>query len=149
MDEILRSLGDLLLQAIPTFLLVVFLVFYLKAVFFGPLEKTLKQRYEATEGAQKAANEALARADAKTAEYEQALRAVRAEVYQKQEQLYQSLHDKETAALDEARKRADAQVREAKEQIAAEVRTAKAGLEAQSDMLAQQIADSLLRRSAA
>jgi len=55
---------------VPTFLLVIFLHFYLKSMFFNPLEKVLKQRYEATEGSRKLAAESLERAAAKTADYE-------------------------------------------------------------------------------
>src|SRR5262249_4536906 len=70
MDIILHQLGELLLTALPTFFLVVFLTIYLRAMFFNPLDKVLKQRYEATEGARKLAEQSLERANAKTAEYE-------------------------------------------------------------------------------
>jgi len=76
MDATLHALGGILLRAIPTFLLVVFLQVYLKMMFFKPLEKVLKQRYDATEGARKLAEQSLERASAKTAEYEAAVRAV-------------------------------------------------------------------------
>src|SRR5438270_10676985 len=108
MDVILQQLGELLLKAVPTFLLVVLLQFYLKRVFFKPLEKVLHQRYEATEGARKAAEDSLARAAAKAGEYEAAMRAARSELYQTQEQIYKQLQDKETAQIVEARQRADA-----------------------------------------
>src|ERR1039458_1001973 len=80
MDTMLHDLGQLLLRAVPTFLLVVVLDFYLKYMFFKPLEKVLQQRYDATEGARKLAEEALELAAAKTAQYEAALRAARSEV---------------------------------------------------------------------
>ena len=69
MDAILRDLSGILLRAVPTFLLVIFLHFYLKSVFFGPMQQVLRKRYEATEGARKLADESLARAAQKTAEY--------------------------------------------------------------------------------
>ena len=75
MDAMLQALGGILLKAVPTFLLVVLLHFYLKGVFFKPLRKVLRQRYEATEGARKLAAESLERAAAKTAEYATAMRA--------------------------------------------------------------------------
>ena len=75
MDATLLALGGILLKAVPTFLLVILLNFYLKAVFFKPLEKVLRQRYEATEGARKLAAESMERAAARTAEYEAAMRA--------------------------------------------------------------------------
>src|SRR5205085_2833862 len=51
MDAMLHALGGILLRAVPTFLLLIALTYYLKSVFFKPLEKVLHQRYEATEGA--------------------------------------------------------------------------------------------------
>ena len=72
MADTLHALGGILLKAVPTFLLVLLLQFYLKKVFFQPLEKVLHTRYEATEGARKLAEQSLARAAARTAEYEAA-----------------------------------------------------------------------------
>src|ERR1051325_5890113 len=111
MDVILQQLGELLLKAAPTFILVVVLQVYLRRVFFKPLEKVLHERYEATEGARKAADESLARAAAKAGEYEAAMRAARGDVYQVQEQIYKQLQEKATAQIGEARQRADAAVK--------------------------------------
>src|SRR5215471_14781423 len=141
MDAILRQLGQLLLQAVPTFLLVILLQIYLKRVFFRPLEKVLHKRYEATEGARKAADESLARAAAKTAEYENALRAARSELYQAQEQMHKQLQEREAAQIAEARKAADAAVKAAKADLARDVQAAKESLGRDSEMLANQIAD--------
>jgi len=149
MDVILHQLGELLLKAAPTFILVVLLQFYLKRVFFKPLEKVLHQRYEATEGARKAAEGSLARAAAKAGEYEAAMRAARTEVYEAQEKIYKQLQEKETAQIAEARQRADAAVKAARADLARDVAEAKVSLGRESETLANQIADSILRRSAA
>ena len=149
MDLILRQLGELLLKAIPTFLLVVFLSVYLKRVFFRPLEKVLAQRYEATEGARKLADESLRKAAAKAAEYEAAMREARADVYRQQEAIHKSLQEQAAAQIAEARKQSEAALEAAKQQIAQEAAAAKASLERESDQLAAQIADTVLRRSAA
>jgi F-type H+-transporting ATPase subunit b len=149
MDVILRQLGQLLLKAVPTFVLVILLTIYLKRVFFKPLEKVLRQRYDATEGARKAADESLARAAAKASEYEAALRHARSEVYRQQEALHKQLQEREAEQIAEARRSADAQVKAAKADLAADVASAKASLARESEALANQIADSILRRSAA
>jgi F-type H+-transporting ATPase subunit b len=149
MDAILQQLGQLLLQAVPTFLLVILLNVYLKQMFFKPLEKVLRQRYEATEGARKAAEDSLARASAKTAEYEAALRAARSEMYQAQDTMRKEMQEKEAAQTVEARHAAEAQVKAAKAELAADVQAAKASLARESEALANQIAESILRRSAA
>ncbi|SPE34217.1 H+-transporting two-sector ATPase, B/B' subunit [Candidatus Sulfopaludibacter sp. SbA6] len=149
MDATLHQLGEILLRALPTFLLVVLLHFYLKIVFFKPMRKVLQQRYDVTEGARKLAEQSLKNAAARTAQYEAAMRAARAEVYQAQEQIHKQLQERETTDLTIARHRAEAAVREAREQLAKDVESAKMSLERDSDMIADQIAESILRRSAA
>ena len=149
MEATLHALGGILLKAVPTFLLIVLLHFYLKGIFFKPLQKVLRQRYEATEGARKLAAESLERAAAKTAEYQAAMRAARGEIYQAQERLHQRLQDGELAELTAARRRAEAAVDEAKAQLSIDVEAAKAGLARDSERLADQIAESILRRNAA
>lgn len=149
MNGTLQALTGILLNAIPTFLLVIFLHFFLKGVFFKPLAKVLHQRYEATEGARQQAQEALARAAARTAEYEAAMRAARGEVYQAQEQVHKQLEERQAAALHAARSRAEESIQKAKDALGADAAAAKDGLAQQSEGLAVQIADSLLRRSAA
>jgi F-type H+-transporting ATPase subunit b len=118
-------------------------------MFFGPLEKVLHQRYEATEGARKAADVSLARATAKTAEYEAALQAARSEVYRTQEQVNKQMQERESAQIAEARQAADALIKAAKADLTADVQAAKASLARDSEALANQIAESILRRSAA
>lgn len=145
----LRALGQLLLHSVPTFLLVVALNFYLEYMFFKPMEKVLQRRYDATDGARKLAAEALERAAAKAAQYEAALRAARGEVYQAQEQAHRQLSEHHAAELLAARQRAEQLVREAQRQLAEDAEILKQELAAGSDSLAGQIADSILRRSAA
>jgi F-type H+-transporting ATPase subunit b len=149
MDKIFHELGELLLTALPTFLLIFFLNYYLKFVFFKPLEKALKQRYDATEGARKLAEESRQRADAKMAEYEATLRAARGEIYQAQEQAYKELQERIAAQVAETRAQSDAAIKHARAEFAAEVEAAKAGLAEDSEALANQIAESILRGRAA
>jgi F-type H+-transporting ATPase subunit b len=149
MDKIVHQLGELLLTALPTFLLLIFLTLYLKSMFFAPLEKVLRQRYDATEGARKLAEESMRRAEAKTAEYEATLSAARSEIYQVHEKAFKEFQERSASQIAEARKRADEAIREAKRQLAEDVETAKASLSKDSDALANQIADSILRRRAA
>jgi F-type H+-transporting ATPase subunit b len=149
MDAMLHALGGILLRAVPTFLLVILLHFYLKSVFFKPLAKVLDQRYAATEGARKLAEQSLQQAAAKTAHYESELRAAKAAMYQAQEQLHKQLQEREAAAVAEARKRAEAVIALAQTQLAADVEVAKTSLAADSDSLANQIAETILRRNAA
>jgi F-type H+-transporting ATPase subunit b len=149
MDAMLQALGGILLKAVPTFLLVVLLHFYLKGVLFKPLQKVLRRRYEATEGARKLAAESLERASAKTTEYQAAMRAARTEIYQAQEQAHKRLQEGELAELALARRRAEEGVAKAKAELSNDVEAAKAGLARDSEVLANQITESILRGSAA
>ena len=149
MEATLHALNGILLRAIPTFLLLILLDFYLKHAFFKPLDKVLHARYEATEGARQRAAESLQKAASKTAEYEAAMRVARAEVYQSQEQLHRRLQEEQAAQVKGSREQAEAAVRDAKDQLAAEVAHAKTQLGAQSDVLANQIAEVILNRGAA
>ena len=149
MDETLRQLGGILLRAVPTFILVLLLHLYLKFIFFKPLQRVLRQRYEATEGARKLAEASLAKASERAAEYEAALRAARAETYKELEQMRRDLQENRAASVREARADAEAAVAKAKATLAAEVEVLKKSLEQESEALAERIATKILRGRAA
>jgi F-type H+-transporting ATPase subunit b len=149
MEATLHALGEILLKAIPTFFLVLFLHFYLKSVFFKPLEKVLHARREATEGARQVAENALQTSAEKAARYDASIRNARSEVYQEQAAQQRKMQDEKSAAIREARLRTDASVAEAKGALAAEAEVLKTQLDAESDALAEQIAAAVLGRRAA
>ncbi len=148
MEATLHSLGAILLQSIPTLLLVILLNLYLKAVFFGPLNKILKQRYEATKGAREAAEASAKRAAEKTAQYEAALQQARAEMYKEQEEARRKWLAEQTRLIDEARTHAHETLHTAKGSIEADAAVAKRDLEGQSAALAEQISNMVLEGSA-
>src|SRR5260370_15982162 len=125
MDAILSSMATLLVNAVPTFFLVLILHFYLKATFFKPLEAVIKQRHDATVGARQLADEAFARAKEKMAQYEEALRNARTEVYKEQETIRQQFRVEQAKAVADARASAEALVRTAKGEIASDTAPAK------------------------
>jgi len=149
MEETLHQLGGILLRAVPTFIIVVLLHFYLKFVFFKPLQQVLRQRYEATEGARKMAEASLLNASEKAVQSGAALRSVRAETYKELEQLRRTLQDDRAAGVKEARASAEAAVAQAKAALAVEVAGLKKDLEAETGALADRIAGKLLRGRAA
>jgi F-type H+-transporting ATPase subunit b len=133
MEETLHALGGLLLKALPTFILVVVLHFYLKRVFFRPMDKVLHARHEATEGARR-----LAEAS------EAGIRAARSDMYKEQEENRRKWRQEQAGAVKEARGKTGQMVKEAKAQLAVEVADAKEALAAESDRLAGKIAESIL-----
>jgi len=139
MDATLNALGGILLKAIPTLLLVLLIHFYLKRMFFRPLEKVLHQRYEAGEGTRLAAQASLEAAGKKAAEYEAALRQARGEIYKEQESQRRRWRDEQAARVQQARADADAAVKKAREALAGEVSACRQALAAQANALAGDI----------
>ena len=139
MEATLKALGDILIKALPTLFLVLLLHFYLKRMFFKPLEKVLHARYEATEGARKQADLSLEKARVKSAEFEEALRAARSEIWREQEETRRKQRQEQLAAVAQARDRVSLMVKEAQQQIAAEASTTRQNLIAESEALADQI----------
>lgn len=141
---LLSELGRIVLYGLPTSFLVILLCIYLKVMYFNPFQKILAERYEATEGARKAAEETLARANAKAAEFDAAMQKARQEIYSEQEQYLKKLHDQQAAETEAAQRAAEERLNQARQQLAAEAAAARKSLAAQSDMLASQIADAIL-----
>jgi F-type H+-transporting ATPase subunit b len=148
MDAVLRDLGALLIRALPTFILLFILHFYMKWAFYKPLDQLLKRRWEATEGARKASAEALALAERRAGEYQEAVRQARGEIFAEHEEVRRGWRKRQSSALEETRRKTEALVRQAREGLASETEAAKQTLESESDALAEEIASALLRRKA-
>ena len=146
MEQTLQALGGILLKAIPTIVLVLILHLYLKRMLFGPLDRVLKQRDEATSGARRAAEESLTRAERRASEHEAAIRDARAGVYREQEAARNQMLADQQTQMKEARARMEAMVTEAKNRIQAEAEAAKRSLADSSGVLADQISDAVLAR---
>jgi F-type H+-transporting ATPase subunit b len=148
MESMLSAVGEIVLNALPTLFLLILLHFYLKRVLFQPLEKAVDARRAATEGIRKLAAESLEYAEKKAAEYEEALRHTRNELYKEQETARQAWRARQAEAIAEMRKKSEAMVREARAEISAEAVAARDALRTESECLAEQIVASLLRRRA-
>jgi F-type H+-transporting ATPase subunit b len=144
MDQTLRALTEILQQAVLTVFLFVLLYGYLNIMLFGPLRKVLKQRDDLTAGTRKAAQESLAVAERKTAEYEGKLRDARTEIYREQEEQRRLWLSAQAEQVAEARARSEAQVRSAKESLLAEAASARQSLDASIGMLADEIVSQVL-----
>jgi F0F1-type ATP synthase membrane subunit b/b' len=149
MDATLHALTGILLRAIPTVGLLLLLHFYLKSVFFKPLEQVLERRYAMTEGARKSAEESIRNAEARAAEYADQLRKARGEIYTAQEQFHKEMDQRHTAEVTEARQRVDALVSGAKAELASDAANAKTALAQESERLADRIAETVLGRRVA
>jgi len=143
--ELVRQLGELLLQATPTVVLVFLFYLFLKSQFFGPISQALAERSARIEGARRSAETAQAAAAEKLAAYHEALKKARAQIYAEQEAARRTVLDQRTALLREAREKATQRVRSAKEKIAADLAVARAALEQQSEALAAEIVRVILQ----
>jgi F-type H+-transporting ATPase subunit b len=149
MDQTLRQLGELLLGAIPTVILVALLYALYANIVHKPLRRVLDERRSKTEGAVEKSRADIAAAEARTSEYEQRLREARATVFRAQEARRKTALDARTAAMNEARIKAQAQVQAAKVDIQKDRDAAQGGLQAEAQSLAAEIMRRVLQPAGA
>jgi F-type H+-transporting ATPase subunit b len=144
MQEIIQQVGTLMLGAVPTVLLFIVLVLSYQFLVQGPLTATLKQRRARTDGAVEDAQKAIEQAEARAAEYAAKLRQARAEVYKVREQRVKQWNSERDAALDAARKVAGQKVSEARLELEAEAAAARMSIQASAGDLANQVVRAVL-----
>jgi F-type H+-transporting ATPase subunit b len=139
MDQTLRQLGELLLGAVPTVILLALLYVFYTVIVHKPLQRVLEERRSKTEGAVEKSRADIAAAEARTSEYEQRLRGARAKVFHAQEARRKAALDARSVALNDARNKAQAQVQAAKADIQNDREAAQNGLQAEVQTLAAEI----------
>src|SRR5271168_1256477 len=144
--EILRQLGDLFLQAVPTVIIVFLFYLFMRWAFFAPIQKAMAERAARIEGAraEAAAVEATARQELDT--YKDALRKARAEIYAEQEAARQIALENRSKLLKTMRAHALEDVSAAKKQIAADFAASRAALELEAPALAGEIVRAILEK---
>ncbi|MFZ0955540.1 MAG: hypothetical protein WAN60_04305, partial [Candidatus Sulfotelmatobacter sp.] len=105
MDQTLHQLGELLLGAVPTVILLTLLYALYTSIVHKPLQRVLEERRSKTEGAVEKSRADIAAAEARTAEYEQKMREARAAVFRAQEAKRQAALQARANAVGEARSR--------------------------------------------
>ena len=125
MQDILQAIEKYLIGAIPTAALFIVLVIAYQFLIQGPLTAVLAKRRALTEGAMEDARNAIAEAEAKTAEYAERLRLARADVYKLREQRVKQWSAERDTALDAARTAAGEKVRQAKAEFDTEAASAR------------------------
>ena len=148
MDEIIQQVAALLLGAIPTALLFIVLVLCYQFLVQGPLSRTLAERRARTQGAIEEAHRAIAKAEARAAEYANKLRQARAEIFKIREQRIKQWNVERDAALDSARKSAGLKVSQAKADLETEAGNARQAIQASAADLASQVVRAVLPMTA-
>jgi F-type H+-transporting ATPase subunit b len=139
------QLIELLLQAVPTVLIILLFYSILRAIFFKPLLKVMAERDARSGGAQKAAEAAHAAAAEKVKQYQEALKQARGQVYFEQEAARKRLLDERAGQLKDARGKAGIEVNAAKQRIDTELAAARRDVEATVGQLAAEIARRILQ----
>jgi F-type H+-transporting ATPase subunit b len=139
MDEILKQLGGLVLGSVPTMVLFLLLVVAYAYLVRRPLDRVLAERRARTTGAVALAREAIAEAEAKTAEYEDKLRRAKVDLFAAREQKLKQLAMERDLAVTQARAATMEKVLAAKAEIEQAVAIARRQIEGMSDELSEQI----------
>ncbi len=147
MDTTLKQVGELLLGAIPTVVLLLLLYAIYQNLVRKPLVRVLGERRERTEGAVAKARADVTVAEARTQEYEQKLRDARMAVFKAQDARRQQAQQMRAQAMAEARTRAQQQIREARVAIDQDMASARTGLQAETERLASDIIRTILKPS--
>jgi F-type H+-transporting ATPase subunit b len=128
MDTTLKQVGELLLDAVPTVVLLLLLYAIYQNVVRKPLERILKERRDRTEGAALKARADVAAAEARTQEYEEKLREARLAVFKAQEARRQKAQQMRSEAMTEQ-----------------DMAAARVGLQAETERLATEIVRTILK----
>jgi F-type H+-transporting ATPase subunit b len=139
-----HALQPILLRALPTFILVILLHWFLKKVLFQPLDRVLEERRRRTEGVLESCQAAVERARTRIQEYENSLRQAQAEIFDQQEAERKRMAAERAALLAEARQRARERVEAARAEIQAEAELASQSLREEAARLADAITESVL-----
>jgi F-type H+-transporting ATPase subunit b len=145
MDQTLRQLGELLLGAVPTVILMATLYILYTFLVHRPLTVVLAERRNRTQGAMEKARADIAAAEARTAEYEQRLREVRQKVFKNQEARRQQATQSRAQAVNQARARAQEQVKQARAAIEVDKQQAMSKMQSDAARLATDIVRIVLR----
>jgi F-type H+-transporting ATPase subunit b len=143
--NILDQVGGLLLQAVPTIVILYLFYFFLKANLFRPLERILDERSARIEGARRESESYLSAAHEKEKAYQEALKKARAEIYAEQDALRRKALDARAAAVRQARSQAQERITGAKARIAADAAATRAALEREAESIAAEIARAILK----
>lgn len=145
MDQTLRQLGELLLGAVPTVILLATLSILYTFIIYRPLMAVLAERRKRTQGAMEKARADIAAAEARTADYEQRLREARQKIFRNQEARRQHANQARAEAVNQAHIRAQEQVQHARAGIEEDKQQAMSKLQADAARLASEIMRIVLR----
>ena len=144
MDVILNQLGGLVLGSVPTMVLFLLLVVAYGLLVRRPLDRVLAERRARTSGAVEQARGEIAKAEARTADYEDQLRKARAGILALREERLKQWSVEREQALTDARAATAEKVKAAKGEIEQSVAAARRQIDGVSVELGEQIVRAVL-----
>ncbi len=144
MSHIFSQLNQLLLGSIPTIVIFLLLLFFLRAVLYAPLRQTLAERRGRTEDRMNAARQLLEQATAAAARHEAALREQQLAGYQRLQELRRQALRQRSQQLETARQEAMRHLAAATAELAEESQAARLSLQNSAQQNAEQILAALL-----
>jgi F-type H+-transporting ATPase subunit b len=128
-----------------TIFYVVVLYVFMTHFFFKPIVRVLHERRRLIEGRIQAAQLSVAEADRKAGEYENALKAARAETFRRQESQREQVLAERTELLGRTKTETDKTVQEARGRLMSEAEAATKTLDTQVDSMARDLTTALLQ----
>ena len=128
-----------------TIFYVVVLYVFMTHFFFKPIVRVLHERRRLIEGRIQAAQQSVAEADRKAGEYENTLKAARAETFRRQELQREQALAERTELLGRTKGETDKTVQEARVRLLSEAEAASSRLDSQVDNLARELTTALLQ----
>jgi len=145
MNQTLHQLGELVLGSVPTIILFTIVFAAYNLIVHKPLVRVLAERRARTQGAIEKAQQDIAAAEQKTAEYEARLREARMAVYKDQEARRKQWNEQRDTLVRQSRGEADAKIKTARAGIQADVDVAKTDIQRSSEALAQEVVRTVLK----
>jgi len=149
--RILAQMPDPMRPDLPAILFVIVLLvvlyLYLRVVFFKPITKVMDDRDRDLHAGGDAKAKAASALEARQKDYQERLKALRAQAFERRKALADAAGKEKQLLLDEARAKALAERQAAVEALKAQQATAKQGLLAQVDALAESMAQTLLKQA--
>jgi F-type H+-transporting ATPase subunit b len=130
---------------VVTIVYVVVLYAFMSHFFFKPIVRVLHERRRLIEGRIQSAQQSVADADRKAGEYENALKAARAETFRRQESQRELALAERTELLSRTKVETDKTVQEARVRLMSEAEAASRKLDTQVDGLARELTTALLQ----
>ena len=149
MDQTLRQLGELLLGAVPTVILLAALYVLYTFLVDRPLAAVLAERRRRTQGAMEKARADIAAAEARTSDYQHRLREARQKIFKNQETRRQQATQPRNQAVNQARSRTQEQIKQARAALEQDKQQAMSKLQSDAARLATEIIRTVLRPLAA